>query len=146
MGVDQSKNDANKYQYYNSKGLNPAQGKQQVNPLNRISPSDYEYYSSRIIEKRAGDAVKIPVIDKNKTIKSICKIIYKENNVTVQGTGFFMLINGIKYLITNYHNIKKNLINQNVNIEIYTKNIFSMKLDTNERHIKFYKNIDITII
>ena len=146
MGVDQSKNDANKKQYYNSKGLNPAQGKQQVNPLNRISPSDYEYYSSRIKEKRAGDAVKIPVNNIIKTIKSICKIIYKENNKTFQGTGFFMLINGIKYLITNYHNITENLINQNINIEIYTKNIFSMKLDTNERHIQFYKKIDITII
>ena len=146
MGVDQSKNDANKKQYYNSKGLNSAQGKQQVNPLNRISPSDYEYYSSRIREKRAGDAVKIPVIDIIKTIKSICKIIYKENNVKFQGTGFFMLINGIKYLITNYHNIEENLINQNINIEIYTKNTFSMKLDTNERHIQFYKKIDITII
>ena len=138
MGVDQSKNDANKKQYYNSKGLNPAQGKQQVNPLNRISPSDYEYYSSRIIEKRAGDAVKIPVIDIIKTIKSICKIIYKENNVTVQGTGFFMLINGIKYLITNYHNITENLINQNINIEIYTKNIFSMKFGFNRRNNHFF--------
>ena len=146
MGVCELKNDANKKQYYNSKVLNPAQGKPQANPLNKISQSDNEYYSSRIREKRAGDAVKIPVIDIIKTIKSICKIIYKENNVKFQGTGFFMLINGIKYLITNYHNITENLINQNVNIEIYTKNIFTMKLDTNERHIQFYKKIDITII
>ena len=128
MGVCESKNDANKNQYYNPKGLNPAQEKPKANPLKAIGQSDYEYYAPRIREKRAGDAVKIPIIDIIKTIKSICKIIYKENNVTVQGTGFFMLINGIKYLITNYHNIKENLINQNVNIEIYTKNIFSMKL------------------
>ena len=146
MGICESKNDANKKQYYNSKELNPAQGKPQANPLKTIYQSDNEYYASRIREKRAGDAVKIPVIDIIKTIKSICKIIYKENNVTVQGTGFFMLINGIKYLITNYHNITENLINQNINIEIYTKNIFSMKLDTNEKHIQFYKKIDITII
>ena len=142
MGVCESKNDANKNQYYNPKGLNPAQEKPQANPLKTISQSEYEYYARRIRENRAGDAVKIPVIDIIKTIKSICKIIYKENNVTVQGTGFFMLINGIKYLITNYHNITENLINQNVNIEIHTKNIFSMKLDTNERHIQFYKKID----
>ena len=57
-----------------------------------------------------------------------------------------MLINNIKYLITNYHNITENLINQNINIEIYTKNIFSMKLDINKRHFQFYKSIDITII
>ena len=108
MGVCESKNDANKNQYYNPKKLNPAQEKTQVNPLKTISPSDYEYYASRIREKRAGDAVKIPVNDIIKTTKSICKIIYKENDVKFQGTGFFMLINGIKYLITNYHNITEN--------------------------------------
>ena len=67
MGVCESKNDANKNQYYNPKGLYPAQGKPQANPLKTISQSDYEYYASRIREKRAGDAVKIPVNDIIKT-------------------------------------------------------------------------------
>ena len=84
MGVCHSKNEANEEQYYNPKGLYPAQGKPQEIPLKTIGQSDYEYYALRIREKRAGDAVKIPVIDIIKTIKSICKIIYKENNVKFQ--------------------------------------------------------------
>ena len=56
MGVCQSTKNANKNQYYNSKGLNSPKGKPQKNSLNNIkSQSDYEYYASRIREKRAGD-------------------------------------------------------------------------------------------
>ena len=144
MGNCESTNKTNQKEQYDSKELNPVQGNSQRNPLNIINKSDYE--SSKIKENYDRDTAKVPVNDTVKIIKSICKVIYKENNVLFQVTGFFMLINNIKYLITNYHNIKENLINQIINIEIFNKNKISMKLDINNRHIQFFKNIDITII
>ena len=144
MGNCESTNKTNQNQQYNSKELNPVQGNSQRNPLNTINKSGYE--SSKIKENYDGDTAKVPVNDIPKIIKSICKVIYKENNILFQGTGFFMLINDIKYLITNYHNIKENLISQIINIEIFNNHKISMKLDINNRHIQFFKNIDITII
>ena len=84
----------------------------------------------------------------NKISKSICKISYINNNKKYNGTGFFILLNNsFKCIMTNYHVIKKELINNNINIEIYnnnnTKNI-NIKLDN--RNIQFYENLDITII
>ena len=62
----------------------------------------------------------VPMNIANKVMKSICKIIIKGiNNVGSCGTGFFMKIsNSLKYLITNYHVICPNVINQNIELEI----------------------------
>ena len=102
--------------------------------------------SSRENENRTGHAAKIPLSTINKASKSICKITYKENNKTKIGTGFFMFINNIKYLITNYHNIYANLINKIINIEIYNHKTINIELNNNDRNIKFFEKIDITII
>ena len=77
--------------------------------------------------------------------KSICKIIiYTTENDGIRGTGFFILINNIKYLMTNYHNINKNTINNNIILELYNNKKIKMKY--NNRNIKYYEYLDITII
>ena len=65
----------------------------------------------------------------NKAMKSICKIIIKGiNKNNIYGTGFFMKIsNSLKYLITNYHVLCPNVINQNIELEIW--NLKKMKLN-----------------
>ena len=79
--------------------------------------------NSRIQERNTGHAIKINVNDIYKISKSICQISYLENNKPVYGTGFFMVLNNNKYIITNYHVISESLIN-----------------------IKFFEELDITII
>ena len=54
-------------------------------------------------EKSTGHAVKISLDNIDKVKKCICKINYQKNNDRTSGTGFFMLVNDIKYIITNYH-------------------------------------------
>ena len=64
--------------------------------------------------------VKLNIIDKVK--KSICKIIIKSKNNIIKGagTGLFMNIsNSLKYLITNYHIINPEIINEPIEIEIH---------------------------
>ena len=63
-----------------------------------------------------GDNKPVPMNIANKVMKSICKIIIKGiNKNNIYGTGFFMKIsNSLKYLITNYHVICPNVINQNI--------------------------------
>ena len=75
----------------------------------------------------------IPVKIVNEVLKSICKIkITFKNNKTNFGTGFFMNINNsMKYLITNNHIINKDIINEDIEIEIY--NNIKMKLNINNR-------------
>ena len=69
---------------------------------------------------------------------NICKIFYQINNQKYYGTGFFMLLNNyIKCLLTAYHVISENTINNSINIEIYNKKIIKLKL--NDRFIKFYE-------
>ena len=74
----------------------------------------------------------IPVKIVNEVLKSICKIkITFKNNKNYFGTGFFMNINNsMKYLITNNHIINKDIINEDIEIEIYNNNI-KMKLNIN---------------
>ena len=89
----------------------------------------------------------IPVKIVNEVLKSICKIkITFKNNKTNFGTGFFMNINNsMKGLITNNHIINKEIINEDIEIEIY--NNIKMKLNINNRNIKYYPEPkDITII
>ena len=72
--------------------------------------------------------------------KSICKIKITSKSY---GTGFFMIINSKYYLITNYHVINENI--KNVEIELSNKQL--IKLDLNNRIIKYIKQPkDITII
>ena len=100
--------------------------------------------NSRIQERNTGHAIKINVNDIYKISKSICQISYLENNKPVYGTGFFMVLNNNKYIITNYHVISESLINNNINIEIYNKN--KIKIELKNRDIKFFEELDITII
>ena len=88
----------------------------------------------------------IPINIINKALKSICKITIRQKKRIIYGTGFFMKIdNSKKYLITNYHIISKETINENIELEIY--NGKKMKIILNNRYIKFYpKEKDITII
>ena len=82
----------------------------------------------------------------NKTLKSICKITVKTKKGTYYGTGFFMDISDSKkYLLTNYHIINPNVINNDIEIEIHNNK--TLKLNKNNRDIKYYpKPKDITII
>ena len=83
----------------------------------------------------------------NTVIKSICKISIKMKDQKIKnGTGFFMNIsNSIKYLITNYHVINPDLINEYIEIEIW--NHKKMKLNLNNYNIKYFEDPkDITVI
>ena len=105
--------------------------------------------SSREEESRTEHAIKIPLRTINKVSKSICKISYKKNIETKNGTGFFMLLNNVKCIFTNYHIISKDLINTNINIELYNNNIINNKnigIILNKKYIKFFEDLDITII
>ena len=88
----------------------------------------------------------IPLNIASKVLKSICKIIIKKEKGIIYGFGFFMLISDSeKYLITNYNIISQDVINENIEIEIYNNN--KMKLILKDRDIKYFpKPIDITII
>ena len=72
--------------------------------------------------------------------KSICKIIIGKEE---SGTGFFMIINSYKYLITCYHVIK-NASNNIIKIEIWDNNIFNLNLKNNSS--KIYEDLDAALI
>ena len=82
----------------------------------------------------------------NKILKSICKITVKKSNVVGFATGFFMKISeDKKYLITNNHVISQENINWDIEIEIY--NHETMKLNPNNRDIKYFPGVkDITMV
>ena len=80
----------------------------------------------------------------NKVDKSICMIIYKKKNEEKNGTGFFILLNNIKYLVTSFKIIGKNIINDSIYIKIYNK--IEIKIELKERNIKFLEDLDITIL
>ena len=77
---------------------------------------------------------------------SICKITIKKNGNMIYGTGFFMNgENSMKYLITNYHIINPEIINWDIELEIWNNK--TMKINLNSRHIKYLeKPKDISII
>ena len=80
--------------------------------------------------------------------QSICKIIIKKinNNNNIYGTGFFMKVSDAKkYLITNYHILSKNNINDDIEIEKYNQK--TVKLNLNNRKIEYIPQPkDISII
>ena len=90
--------------------------------------------------------IPIPMDVSNKVLKSICKITVKNNSKTIFATGFFMKITEAKkYLITNNHVISQDNINWDIEIEIY--NHKTMKLNFNNRDIKYFPGVkDITIV
>ena len=95
------------------------------------------------------DAEKKPLqIDiANTVIKSICKISIKMKDQKIKnGIGFFMnYANSLKYLISNYHVINPDLINEDIEIEIW--NHKKKKLNLYNYNIKYFKEPkDITVI
>jgi len=100
--------------------------------------------NSRTEEIRTNNSCKISVDIIFETRKSICNINYKMNNEQINGTGFFMLVNDIKYLVTNYHVISETLINNNIKIKIWNKKEKFIQL--NNRNYKCFEKLDITII
>jgi len=98
-------------------------------------------------EIQIGDSKPVPMDIANKAMKSICKIIIKGiNNNYISGSGFFMKISkSLKCLITNYHVIPPNIINQNIELQLLNEK--KMKLDISNRYIQFLKEPkDTTII
>ena len=81
-----------------------------------------------------------------KVIKSICKIIIKNNKGIFYKTGFFIKISeSLKFLFTHYQIINPDIINEYMEIEIWNKE--KMILNINERKIKYFKKPkDITVI
>ena len=66
-------------------------------------------------EKLIEDNIPISIEITDKAKKSICKIIIKNNEGNSYGTGFFMEINdNQKYLITNYHVISQETLNEDI--------------------------------
>ena len=102
--------------------------------------------ANRIEEGYYTDHKPIPMNLANKTLKSICKITIKKKQGNIIGTGFFMKIeNTKKYLITNYHIISQDIINEDIEIEIYNQKKTKIKL--NNHYIKYFpRPKDITII
>ena len=88
----------------------------------------------------------VPLSIINKVKESICKIIIKKKGGILYGTGFFMKISeSSKFLFTNYHAINKDLINDNIEIEIWNKE--KINLNLKKRYIKYFeKSKDVTII
>ena len=98
--------------------------------------------SYRINEKRMEHAVKIPLKIIDKVKPSICKIICKNNKGS--GTGFFIQLNDYKCIMTNYHLLSTDLINQIIYIKLFNNK--KIQLILKEKFIKFFNNLDITII
>ena len=93
-----------------------------------------------------GGAKRIPKKIIDEASKSICKITF----LNMFGTGFFLRtsFNGAKFLLTNYHVINKNIINNNISItlETYNKKIFTLNLANFQNYIQFFEAPDITVI
>ena len=86
----------------------------------------------------------IPIHVVNKIMNSLCKIIIKMERGIVRGNGFFMNISqSLKYLITNYHIINPTTINEDIELFLLNQ---KMKLNINNRDIKYFDKKDITII
>ena len=94
----------------------------------------------------AGGAKKIPMKNIDEAKKSICKILFGKRNAT----GFFVVtpFNGTKSLITNYHVINRDIINEYISItlELHDKKIYKLNLANFYNNIKFYEKLDITVI
>ena len=92
------------------------------------------------LKKNLSDKRPVPVEWTEEIKKSICKIITSKKET---GTGFFMIINSYKYLITCYHVIE-NVSNNSIKIEIWDKKIFNLNLKNNSSTID--KRLDVALI
>ena len=101
-------------------------------------------FKNFIKEKKNNNVDEIPLNIISKVNKSICKIAYKKNNEGKNGTGFFMILNNIKYLVTSYKILNKDIINNSIRIEIHNK--IEKIIELKERNIKFLDDLDITIL
>ena len=133
------------------------QGKiNQVQPLNMINNNikklektqninqiNILYNKSSIIQREGKDEAlndhrPIPMKLADKAKLAICKISYRYNNKKTLGTGFFMKYSDtLKLLITNYHVIYPELMNSNIQVEIWNNKKFIINLQG--RYIKFFK-------
>ena len=98
----------------------------------------------------AGGAPRVPLDIYNESSKGVCKLIIKETKKIKNATGFFFSdISKNKFLVTNYHVISEKIVDSNMTIiiEKYNKEKYELKLNKNERYIKFYNDpLDITFI
>ena len=80
-----------------------------------------------------------------KVIKSICKLAIKNNKEIINIIGFFIkLSESLKYIFTNSNIINVDLINENIEIEIWNKD--KIYLNPKELYYKYFEKQDITII
>lgn len=78
----------------------------------------------------------------DKIRKSVCKLIIFDKRDKKFGTGFFLIYQNKKFLITCYH-----VINQEINnfyLEIWNKE--TKKFELNKHFIKFFQDADATVI
>ena len=81
----------------------------------------------------------------DKAKKSICKITIENNGKIINGTGFFIKINdSMKCLITSYHIIHEEMVNKDIEIEIYNQK--KMKLNLNNNCKYYSQPYDVTVI
>ena len=77
--------------------------------------------------------------------RSICKISYQNISQEIHGTGFFMIYNSLKCLVSINYALIFNLINKNIEIEIYNNKKTNLNLDS--RYINFVEPpIDISVV
>ena len=137
----------NNYQPYQN--YQPHQNYQPYQPYKVIN------YRQPQVDEVSGPPFEIPDPIFLTVSKSVCKIRIDTNHGSFGGSGFFLkfLVNGIfyKWLVTNEHVITKEMINNKNTIEVYyniENNNKKIKLDTDERYIKTFKDykIDVTAI
>ena len=97
-------------------------------------------------EMALGRNLSVPIDIIIKARQSVCKINIKGSGIVTYATGFFMKISNTEnYLVTNNHIISQRNIYDDIEIEIHNKK--TMKLNLNNRKIKYFeKPKDITII
>ena len=120
----------------NRPGLNDIHNKQ--NEIGKMKQTEIQIINKRDIDN--GKMIPFDVTDK--TRKSICKISYENN---INRNGFFILLkNSFKSIMTNYHVISQ--LNNIINIQTYNNKNINTNINLNNRNIKYYNNLDITII
>ena len=126
----------------NNSVMNLNQNMNQINLGNNLNESKIlnNFMKNSIIKNRENQALHghppIPLNLALEAMKSICKISYRYNNQKTLGTGFFMKYSDtLKLLITNYHVIYPQLMNNNIQIEIWNNK--KMNLNLIGRYIKF---------
>ena len=135
--------------------IQPKNLNQNTSNINEII-SGYNLHESRIINNLINNSMiqnsrnksknghpPIPMKLSIEAMQSICKISYHYNNETTFGTGFFMKYSDtLKLLITNYHVIFPELINNKFQIEIWNnKKIILNLLGRYYKFLEFPKDI-----